>query len=436
MSLNSTGTDPAEPPGSENEAAGGEKRPVVNAVLHLDSAYTVANVRARQHFSFFDARHRGQTFDKIYGVHPLTGLIDGRRPVRLQWVRYSPRQLILDGYVEGEPQPRWKAPFQFLAAQARLFRASLRLARRPEVKLIFAANEFYLGLFGLLLAWLTKKPLVVAAYANQDELYAGAGTLANPRLLPARWLEKLVQRLVLRRAAMIESPTLNMRDYVIRNGARPERVEMLPVVKYLPKVHFKPPAERPSPDGFLRSRGLSISDPVLLTVSRLHLLKHVDDAIHAMAIALRSDPKLVALIAGEGPHRAECEQLIRESGVGDRIYLLGDVDQQVLSRLYPRAVVLSPLTGMALIEAGLGESAIVAYDRDWQAEFLESDVTGYLVPYRAVDAMAERVIELTRDPALRARFGKAVREMALVFADPDRMAAREYAAFAPFLDRS
>lgn len=404
-----------------------------NAVLHLDSAYTVASVRERQHHSFFEARHRGRTFDFIYGVHPLSGLLDGRRPLRLRWVRFTKRQLIIDGFVEGEPQPRWRVPFQVLFAQVRIFRAALRLARRPNVKVIFSANEFYLGLFGLLLAWRTKKPLVVAAYANQDELYAATKSLANPRLLPARWLEKLVQRIVLRRADLIEAITQNMREYVIANGARPERIALLPTVKYVPSVHFSPPGDRASPDAFLRARGVEISDPVLLTVSRLHPFKHVDDAIRVMALAIEREPTLVGLIAGEGPMRDECEHLIRELGMQGRIHLLGDIDQQALSQLYPRAITVSPLTGLALTEAGLGGSAIVVYDRDWQPEFIDSGANGFVVPYRAIQAMADRTVEMARDPALRARLGSKVRQTALDFADPERMAARELAAFAPLL---
>ena len=414
-------------------AADRQSRPL-RAVLHLDSAYSVASVRERQHHSFFEARHRGRTFDKVYGVHPLSGLLNGRRPLRLRWVRFTPRQLILDGHVEGGTQPRWRAPFHFLQSQIRVFLAALRLARRPTVKVIFASNEFYLGLFGLLLAWRTKKPLVVAAYANQDELYAGTKALSHPRLLPARWLEKLVQRLVLRKAHMVEAPTVNMRDYVIANGARPERTVMLPVVKYLPSIHFSLPNDRQPPDAFLRSRRLSISDPVLLTVSRLHPLKHIDDAIRAMALVIEREPTLVGLVAGEGPARGDCERLVAELGMEDRIHLLGNIDQQALSQLYVRAVMLSPLTGMALIEAGLGASAIVAYAWDWQAEFLESGVNGYLVPYRAIEAMAERAVELVRDQDLRARFGRKLREKALEFADPEQMAARELAAFTPLLD--
>lgn len=405
------------------------------AVLHLDSAYTVASVRERQHESFFEARHRGKTFDFVYGVHPLSGLIDGRRPLHLRWARFANRQLILDGFVEGEPQPRWRVPFQILCAQIRVFRAALRLARRPAVKVIFAANEFYLGLFGLLLARRARKPLVVAAYANQDELYASTGALTNPRLLPFRWLEKMVQKIVLRRADLIEAPTANMRDYLIANGARPERIAMLPVVKYLPAIHFSPPAKRSSPDDFLKSRGLSPFKPLLLTVSRLHPIKHVGDAIRAMAKAIEREPSLVGLIAGEGPAQGECEQLITTLGLTERIHLLGNLDQQTLSELYPHAITLSPLTGLALIEAGLGASAIVAYDCDWQAEFVTSGFNGFLVPFRAIDTMAKRAVELARSPELRQRMGSKAREKALEFADPERMAAREYAAFAPLLSR-
>jgi glycosyltransferase involved in cell wall biosynthesis len=399
------------------------------AVLHLDGAYSVSSVHARGHESFFHARHRGKVFDKVYSVQPATGSMSGRIAGPLNWIEFSPCHLVLDGVKEGRVAPRWRRPFEVLSAQWRLFRAALRIARQPDVKAIFASDTFYLGLWGCALSRLVKKPLVVASYANQDELYAATGELAYPRLIPSRWLEQKIQLLVLSQADLVETPNANMREYLLRHGAREARMAMLPVFKFLPRQHQIEPSTRPEPTPDLKALGVDVSGPFLLTVARLHPVKLVEDAIRAMAIAIEARPGTVGLIAGDGPIRTEIEALVKRLGMKGRIHLPGNVHQDVLHRCYPRAVVLSPLTGMALIEAGLGGAAIVTYDRDWQAEFISDNKNGFVVPFRDVDAMAARTIRLLDDGQLRARLGEAARAAARELADPAILEQRELAEF-------
>jgi glycosyltransferase involved in cell wall biosynthesis len=125
----------------------------------------------------------------------------------------------------------------------------------------------------------------------------------------------------------------------------------------------------------------------------------------------------------------ELEALAQSLGAGGRIHFLGHLDQDELSRLTPRAITLSPLTGMALVECGLGGSPLVAFDRDWQAEFVADGINGFVVPFLDNKAMADRALRLIDDPELRARMAQASRERALDFADRNRIEALEHEAY-------
>ncbi|MGQ0559099.1 MAG: glycosyltransferase family 4 protein [Sphingosinicella sp.] len=402
---------------------------ICRELIYLDNAYSVASVRARKHESFFHSRHRNGYFDRVWGVHPLTDLTEHRRAGRIRLVRFSPRQTILDGFIPGLPIPRWLTPLNVIWAQLRMLRAAVCLARRPRVVAIVATDTLYMGLFGYLVKRLSKKPLYAASYGNFDELYESTGALGYPRLLRSRRIELMIQRFVLKHADMIEAPSENARQYLIRHGAPPERIELLPVVKFVPQRHFVAPEERGDPSAFLRLRGIPTGRPYLLTVSRLLGLKHTDHAVKAMRIALEGAPKAIGLIAGEGPQRPQLEAMIAEFGLEGRLFLLGNVDHETLSTIIPGAVTLSPLTGMALIETSLGGSPPVAYDRDWQGELVRSGVNGFIVPYLDWQAMGEKALELLRDPELRQRLGRQMRRDALEYADRDRYYARERAAF-------
>jgi glycosyltransferase involved in cell wall biosynthesis len=141
---------------------------------------------------------------------------------------------------------------------------------------------------------------------------------------------------------------------------------------------------------------------------------------------------VVLILAGEGSAQAELEELAQRLGISDRICFAGNRTQQWLARAYPEvSVVLAPYTGRALAEAALGAAAVVAYDVEWHAQFIEPGVTGELVPFMDHEAMAEAAERLLDDPGRARKMGEALREKAVKLVDPaeaDRSQAAAYEA--------
>jgi GT2 family glycosyltransferase/glycosyltransferase involved in cell wall biosynthesis len=65
--------------------------------------------------------------------------------------------------------------------------------------------------------------------------------------------------------------------------------------------------------------------------------------------------------------------------------------------------------GRTVAEALAARRPVVAYDYGAVSEIIEDGVSGYLVPFRDIDAAAARIAALCRDPALIARMGEAGR---------------------------
>ena len=399
----------------------------MRSLLFIDMAYTMEIVREKKHRQFFEMRHSGGYFDAVLGVHPIADAA-GKKSRRIEIVPFTERQTIVEGVAESLPLPRFLLPVNFLVSQWKLVRRLQRLIAERDVDLIFATDPFYGGLLGLILSRLTKRPLAIGVYANQDDLYAATGALAMPRLLPFRFLEKSVARLVLSRADLVTAGNRDNLDFAVANGAR-GRTAIIPVAKNVEAVHLRPPGERGAPDALLARHGLASGAPLMLFVGRLLTLKHPDEAVRAMAAVIARRPDAAGLVAGSGPMRVELEALAGELGAGGRIHFLGHVDQEALARLIPHCITLSPLTGMALIECGLGGSPLVAFDRDWQAEFVEDGVNGFVVPFLDHRAMAERALRLIGDSELRMRMSEAARDNALDFADRERIHAYERAVY-------
>jgi glycosyltransferase involved in cell wall biosynthesis len=169
--------------------------------------------------------------------------------------------------------------------------------------------------------------------------------------------------------------------------------------------------------------------PFLLLVSRLERVKHPEDVLDVLAAVRRTHPDVTALLIGGGSLTDELREHATRLGVADAVVFAGERDQEfVASAVADAAVILSPLTGRALVEASLGGRPIVAYDVEWHAEYLGTGA-GVLVPYRDTDAMAAAVVALLDDAPAADALGARGRAHALATMNPAELREHERRAF-------
>lgn len=136
--------------------------------------------------------------------------------------------------------------------------------------------------------------------------------------------------------------------------------------------------------------------PIVLAVGRLVAVKDFQTLIQAFAIVQKEIPVRL-IILGEGPLRAELEQLVDSLGLGDAVQMPGFVDNPYQYMQHAKVFVLSSLwegfpNGM--IEAMACGAAIVATDCEGgTSEVLEKGKWGELVPVRDKNAMAKAIIK-------------------------------------------
>ncbi len=402
--------------------------PSDRSLLYIDMAYTVKIVKERKLQEFFRGRHCGGYFKRIWGVHPLSDIGGGNGFSRISFHRFSPQQLVIEGVAESMPWTKALFPLNFIVSQLRLFALLIHLVRKHDISGIFATDPFYSGLLGLALKLVCRKPLIIWIVGDFDAIYQATGALAMPRLLRWRFVEKCVARLVLSNANLVVGAAKAGVPVALNNGARKDSVAVFTVFM-IERFHYADPEGRKGSEGVFENLRIPKSQSYLLYVGRLLELKHPDDVVRAMRIAMDLDNSIIGIIAGDGPMREELEQLVTSFELSKRIIFLGYIDQETLSHLIPKCVTLSPLTGRALIECALGGSPIVAYDRDWQAIFIRDGVNGYIVDFRDHEAMGRKALQLLQDGELRRRFSAQIRKDALEFVDLDKLYAHERQVF-------
>ncbi len=164
----------------------------------------------------------------------------------------------------------------------------------------------------------------------------------------------------------------------------------------------------------------STSEFHALSVARLVPFKGVDIALRAVARARPSIPGLRYTVIGEGELRVELESLARELGIADITTFRGPQSHDEVLRTFGDADVFV-LTGrvddegqkegqgVAPLEASASALPVLATRAGGLTEVVVDGETGLLVDPEDVDAAADALITLARDPALRARLGKAGR---------------------------
>jgi glycosyltransferase involved in cell wall biosynthesis len=152
---------------------------------------------------------------------------------------------------------------------------------------------------------------------------------------------------------------------------------------------------------------------VIGTVARLSPEKDQQTLLDAFArlCELRDDCRLV--IAGEGPARSALAAHAGGLPCRDKIIFLGTVERvpELLRML--TVFVLTSLTegvSLSLLEAGATGIPAVVTDAGGNAEVVEDGVTGFVVPIKRPDIIAEKIDRLLADESLRASMGRLARE--------------------------
>lgn len=194
---------------------------------------------------------------------------------------------------------------------------------------------------------------------------------------------------------------------------------------------FTPVSSGSIPPSHLRSSlGIPEDAPVILYVGRLDRDKQVDRVIQAAALAMQHAPAH-CLIVGDGTERENLEQLCAQLGIRERAHFTGFVPAgdglPDLYRLATVFVIASEVEtqGLVLLEAAASGLPIVAVQATCLHEVVHEGKNGYLLPCGDEAGMAQRILDLIRDPARAKEMGLTGRRLVESHADDATFAAYE-----------
>jgi glycosyltransferase involved in cell wall biosynthesis len=162
--------------------------------------------------------------------------------------------------------------------------------------------------------------------------------------------------------------------------------------------------------------GISQDDFVIGKIARFFKLKGHDDLFTVAPALVKANPHLKFLLVGDGVWRGRFERQTRELGLERHFVFTGlvpPVEVPGLIGIMDALVHLSRREGLAraLPQALAAAKPVIAYDCDGTSEVCLENETGFLVPAGDLAGLNERILLLSRNPALCQRLGKRGQEM-------------------------
>jgi glycosyltransferase involved in cell wall biosynthesis len=217
--------------------------------------------------------------------------------------------------------------------------------------------------------------------------------------------------------------------YGIRNS--------LVVPNSLPVEYYRTP--RLGRADWRKREGFGPDDLLFVCVAGLRAQKNHTQLIEAFAQGPARDARARLVLAGEGKERAGLEQQVRELGLETRVRflsvrsdipdLLGACDVFVLASHYEGL----PLSVMEAMAAGL---PVVSTAVGGVPEVLTDGLEGFLTTPGDTDRLAQAMLLLSADPALRKIMGMTGARRALEQFDISQMAATYGDIYSSLLERS
>lgn len=295
------------------------------------------------------------------------------------------------------------------------------------------------GVYALPFAQRHRLPLVVT-FHGYDVPLLGSGE----RLYPKFWPYALLAPALLRHLTLGLCASLELLEMLRELGVAPERLRLHPIgidVDRFAARAWRDAGTAAPGHGDGGAADANDDEPIVAMVGRFVPKKGMVYGLRAFAAVYRRRRRLRGrcrlVLVGSGPLRALLEATARAEGVADAVTFAGVLSHAEVAGLLGRAAVLmapSVTTAngdresgtLVVKEASAAGAVPIATWHGGHPEIIDDGRTGFLVPERNVDALADRLERLLDDRGLRRRLAMAARvKMQTEYDNRLRLAALE-----------
>ncbi|MBX4210663.1 glycosyltransferase family 4 protein [Candidatus Parcubacteria bacterium] len=146
-------------------------------------------------------------------------------------------------------------------------------------------------------------------------------------------------------------------------------------------------------------------DPLIVFIGRLVRYKSLHIAIKAMLHVAETIPNVQFAIAGQGPDAGRLKSLVNRFELNSYVFFTGYVTEQEKVKLLQRAWVFvqpSSLEGwsISVLEANACGTPVIGANISGLQDSIQDGYNGYRVQYGNAGALAEKIIDLIKNPSV------------------------------------
>jgi glycosyltransferase involved in cell wall biosynthesis len=267
-----------------------------------------------------------------------------------------------------------------------------QIIRKSKIRVIVTQDPFECGLVGWLLSGRYKIPLNVELRAD---------TLNNPFYLREKKINYLLNELakfILKRAHSVDVPSMHQRRKIASLLQIPaEKIFVVPS-----PVDFTPPLWE-SINALRKSYLGKKFKQIVLSLGRIEKQKDFPTLLKAIKIVIKKLPQTLFLIVGEGRELKRLKEMSQEEGLKNNLIFTGFVSYDKIPIYYGAAdlfVMSSVYEGLpkTLQEAGFSQKTAVCTNFGGVEDIIRNNETGFIVPLKDFEALAERIIYSLEHP--------------------------------------
>ena len=268
---------------------------------------------------------------------------------------------------------------------------------RHDTDLIHAYWVVPGGFIGLIVGWLTGRP-VVATAAGSDLTVA-----------PQRRLVRLLTTLTLKHLNKLLPVSNAMKEIAVKLGLPGHKATVIhgPV-----GIDIQDPTKTDT-----RPSSHKEYAKCLLWIGNLTPPKRVDTIILAMPKVVEAHGNCHLVLIGEGNLRPSLEALAERLGIGDHVHFRGAIPPDQISQMLQSADVFVHCSdheglGLAIMEAMGAGLPVVASRVGGVPDLVREGVTGFMISSDDAEGYAQRILSLLEDDQLRKQLGANGRSFA------------------------
>lgn len=287
-----------------------------------------------------------------------------------------------------------------------------RIVREKKIQVIHAHN--YEGaLIGLVVHFLTGVPMIYNAVNTMADELPSYGFIRPAFLAP--WVARFLDWFVPIFPNHITAVSEELRQWLIRRGAREDRVTLVPA-GIIPAMFEKADAQK------MRRRHDLEDHPLVLYTGTLGKFQRIDYLIKAFAFAVRQEPNARLLILHPlAEDQTACREQAAALGISEKVIWVGPHPLEELPDYLAMAdVAVVPRTDcpghpVKLLNYMMAACPIVCFAGS--AKYVRHGESAYLAPDHDCDALGQGIVELLRDRTQALNLGQNAKKAALTSFD-------------------